>query len=74
MGERQGSSATMGNTSALTMNNDFLARLTNVLEDFRYLEAISLVGNAKLGLTEKSDKALSNFIGRVGRKCKVCSY
>lgn len=74
MGERQGSSATMGNTSALTMNNDFLARLTNVLEDFRFLEAVSLVGNAKLGLTEKSDGALSGFIGRIGRKCKVCIH
>lgn len=71
LGERQGSSATMGNISALTMTNDTLRRLTQILEGFEHLENISLVGNAKLGLTERADGALSDFIRRVGRKCKV---
>lgn len=71
LGERQGSSATMGNPSALTMNNDTLVRLTDILENCQHLESVSLVGNAKLGLTERIDGALSDFICRVGRKCKV---
>jgi hypothetical protein len=71
LGERQGSSATMGNASALTMNNDSLVRLTDILENCQHLESISLVGNAKLGLTERMDGALLKFISRVGRKCKV---
>jgi hypothetical protein len=71
MGERQGSSATMGNTSALTMNDDFLWRLTDILEQYKHLEAVSLVGNAKLGLTERTHGAVSDFIRRVGRNCTV---
>ncbi|KIM84624.1 hypothetical protein PILCRDRAFT_390629 [Piloderma croceum F 1598] len=70
LGERQGSSAAMGNASALTMNNDSLVRLTDILENFQHLESVSLVGNAKLGLTERVDGALLDFISRVGRKCK----
>lgn len=61
----------MGNASALTMNNETLMRLTDILENFEHLESISLVGNAKLGLTERTDGAMSDFISRVGRKCKV---
>jgi hypothetical protein len=71
LGERQGSSATMGNPSALTMNNDTLRRLTDILENDRHIENVSLVGNAKLCLTERIDGAMSDFISRVGRKCKV---
>ena len=71
LGERQGSSATMGNTSALTMTNATLMRLTDILQDFWQLENISLVGNAKLGLTERIDGAMSDFVRRVGRRCKV---
>ena len=53
------------------MNNETLMRLTDILENFEHLESISLVGNAKLGLTERTDGAMSDFISRVGRKCKV---
>jgi len=70
LGERQGSSATLGNASALTMNNDTLRRLTDILENYQHLKNVSLVGNAKLGLTERTDGAISDFISRVGRKCK----
>jgi len=70
LGERQGASATMGNASALTMNNETLARLTDILENLQHLETVSLVGNAKLGLTERTDGAILGFISRVGRKCK----
>jgi hypothetical protein len=61
LGERQGSSATMGNASALTMKNESLVRLTDILENCQHLESISLVGNAKLGLTERMDGALLEF-------------
>jgi hypothetical protein len=71
MGERQGSSASLGNASALTMNNETLARLTDILENFQHLETVSLVGNAKLGLNERTDGTISSFISRVGRKCQV---
>lgn len=71
LGERQGSSATMGNSTALTFNNDTLMRLTDILQNFMHLESVSLVGNTKLCLTERHDGAMSNFISRVGRKCKV---
>jgi pyruvate/oxaloacetate carboxyltransferase len=71
LGERQGSSATMGNSSALTMNSDTLVRLTDILANFQHLESVSLVGNAKLALTERTDAVVSDFISRVGRKCKV---
>lgn len=71
LGERQGSSAKMGNASALTMNDDTLLRLTDILTNFQHLEAVSLVGNAKLGLIGRPEGVMSDFIGRVGRKCKV---
>ena len=71
LGERQGSSATMGNTSALTITNKTLMQLTDILQDFRQLENISLVGNSKLCLTERTDGAMSDFVRRVGRRCKV---
>lgn len=53
----------------MTMNDDTLHALTNVLQTFVHLEDISLVGNIKLG--SKIDSALCSFVSRVGKKCKV---
>lgn len=69
LGSGQGSSAALGNSSAMIMTDEVLVRLTGVLENFENLEKVSLVGNAKLGLT--SEEALGDFIQKVGRKCKV---
>lgn len=55
----------------MTMNDDALHALTDVLMTFEHLEDISLVGNVKLGSSSKIDSALWSFVGRVGKKCKV---
>jgi hypothetical protein len=73
LGGGQGSSAAIGNSSAMTMNDETLYALTDRLESFHYLEDVNLVGNTKLGITASGDGALLNFISRVGRKCKVRS-
>ncbi|KAG6813088.1 hypothetical protein H0H92_014147 [Tricholoma furcatifolium] len=65
------SRASLGNTTALTMTDDMLLSLVAVLEQMSFLENVSLVGNAKLGLNAKYPSAMSTFITRVGRKCKV---
>ncbi|KAG2146556.1 uncharacterized protein EDB93DRAFT_1337544 [Suillus bovinus] len=70
LGGRQGSSVAIGNTSAMTMTDQTLESLTNVLKDFGQLEKISLVGNTKLGATFRRSEALGYFIRCVGRKCK----
>lgn len=71
LGGRQGSSVAIGNTSAMTMTDQTLESLTDVLKDFGQLEKISLVGNTKLGATFRGSGALGYFIQCVGRKCKV---
>jgi len=71
LGGGQGSSVSIGNTSAMTMTDQMLESLTDVLKDLEQLEKISLVGNTKLGITSRDDSALQYFIQRVGRKCKV---
>lgn len=73
LGSGQGSSASIGNISAMTMTDDTLTSLTDVMENFEHLEKFSLVGNTKLGLTSRRDEhgALTDVIRRVGRKCKA---
>jgi hypothetical protein len=70
LGSGQGSSASIG---AMTMTDDTLRSLADVMENFKHLEKFSLVGNTKLGLTSRRDKhgALADVIRRVGRKCKA---
>lgn len=72
LGGGQGSSVSIGNTSAMTMTDQTLESLTDVLKDFGQLEKISLVGNTKLGTTSRGS-AIEYFIRYVGRKCKVRS-
>lgn len=74
MGVNRGSRASIGNTSAMTMTDVTLLSLTSVLEKFRHMEDISLVGNTKLGLALNEPSAMSSFISRVGRNCKVFYY
>lgn len=71
LGENRGSRASIGNSSAMTMTDEALRSLTDVLASFHHLESINLVGNTKLGLSSKVDGALSEFVTKVGRKCKV---
>ncbi|KAI0757062.1 hypothetical protein C8Q80DRAFT_1265045 [Daedaleopsis nitida] len=72
MGGGQGSSAAISNSSAMTMTDDALRSLTDVLDGRPDLERVNLVGNTKLGMSGRRgpDAALSQFIRRVGRRCK----
>lgn len=71
LGGSQGTSAAIGNSSAMTMTDEVLRALTEILEKLANLEDISLVGNTKLGSVSKGNGALFDFISKVGRKCKV---
>jgi len=73
LGGGQGSATSMVSPSALTMNEDMLFTLTNILGEFSNLEYVNLVGNAELGFNRKGEGAIASFIRRVGRNCKVCS-
>lgn len=67
-----GKSSSMGNSTAMTLDDQGLQDLTYVLVELEYLESISLVGNTKLGMTRsRNEGALEDFIGRVGRKLKA---
>ncbi|KAI0078943.1 RNI-like protein [Panus rudis PR-1116 ss-1] len=69
-GGGQGSSASVTNSTAMTLNDQTLRQLTDILENYSTLENISLVGNTKLGFSSKrSDSALADFIRKVGRRC-----
>ncbi|KAF5377530.1 hypothetical protein D9615_005240 [Tricholomella constricta] len=70
LGVNQGSRKSIGYSSAMTMTDDALRSLTGVLETFQHMENINLVGNTKLGLSSRVDGALSEFITKVGRRCK----
>ncbi|KAI0735233.1 hypothetical protein C8Q76DRAFT_276228 [Earliella scabrosa] len=72
MGGGQGSSAAISNSSAMTMTDDTLRSLAEILERRPEMERVNLVGNTKLGMSGRRgpDAALSYFIRRVGRKCK----
>lgn len=57
----------MGN--ATTLNDAALYKITDVLSNTCHdLEDVSLVGNTRLGVLQRS---LRDFISRVGRRCKV---
>ena len=72
LGGGQGSTASIGNTTAMTMSDKTLRELTDILEPFSKLERIDLVANTKLGLFGHGiDSAIGAFVRRVGRKCKV---
>lgn len=60
-------------SGAMTLTDDTLTSLTNVMDNLEHLEKFSLVGNTKLGLTSRHDEhgALTDVIRRIGRKCKA---
>ncbi|TDL28013.1 RNI-like protein [Rickenella mellea] len=56
-------------STAMSLNDESLVRLTDALEGCAGIENINLVRNAKLGLTSR-DGALRYFVQKIGRKCK----
>ncbi|KAF8516132.1 RNI-like protein [Hysterangium stoloniferum] len=56
---------------SLTLTDQVLDGLIDVLAACQAIESISLVGNAKLGLRSRANSALARFIRTVGRRCKV---
>lgn len=58
------------NTTEMTLTDQGLFDLTDVLVNCPDLERVNLVGNAKLGLTGRRNAALSYFIRQAGRRCK----
>jgi len=71
LGGGQGSTPAVGNPSSMTLSDEMLSTLTDILEKFQQLENVSLVGNSKLGIFKRRESPLSDFIRRVGRRCKV---
>lgn len=72
LGGGQASTVSIGNTSAMTLDDQTLRELTEILEPFPLLERIDLVANTKLGLFGHGiNSAVGDFVRRVGRRCKV---
>jgi len=69
LGAGRGLSASISNSSALTMTDQVLKDITDILSSYESLEKVSLVGNSKLGMSGRKDGALADFIRRVGRRC-----
>ncbi|TFY56405.1 hypothetical protein EVG20_g8934 [Dentipellis fragilis] len=70
LGGGQGKASAIGNTSAMSLTDDTLRDLTEVLAGLDGLESVNLVGNTKLGLGSRREHALSEFIRRVGYRLK----
>lgn len=71
LGVRPGATTSIMNSTAMTLTDDALRQLTDVLLDCPHIESINLVQNAKLGSTKRQDSALAYFVRHVGRKCRV---
>ncbi|GJE86055.1 LRR-repeat protein [Phanerochaete sordida] len=69
LGRTGGSSIAVANTSAMTMTDDTLKKLTNIMMSCKFLRSISLAGNTKLGTV--TGLSLTGFVRHVGRKCEV---
>lgn len=72
LGRGGGSAVSVSNSTAMTMTDDTLRKLTSILSGLGHLESISLVGNTKLGTVSRT--ALGDFTTQVGRNCKVRVY
>lgn len=64
-------STTINNTSSMTLNDNDLILVSDLLAEHGGLESLSLVSNTKLSLTRRESSALCHMISHVGRKCKV---
>ena len=69
LGRGGGSAVSVSNTTAMTMTDDTLRKLTNVLAQLSHLEHINLAGNTKLGTVSRH--SLREFVSTVGRNCRV---
>lgn len=69
LGRTGGSSIAVANSSAMTMTDDTLKKLTNILAGYKMLRSVSLAGNTKLGTVTSSP--LTEFVRHVGRKCEI---
>ena len=69
LGRSESSVGAISNSSAMTMTDETLRKLTACLVECNSLESVNLVGNSKLGVVSRS--ALVDFIRQVGRWCKV---
>ncbi len=69
LGRGEGSAAAITNSSAMTMTDSTLQKLTDCLVECEFLENVNLAGNSKLGAVSRH--CLGDFVRRVGRKCEV---
>jgi len=70
MGVKPGTSTSIMNSTAMTLNDEALRELTDALSGCPEIESVNLVQNTKLGLSRRNS-ALEYFIRRIGRKCKT---
>jgi hypothetical protein len=68
LGGGRGQAVDMGNATSLTMTDDFLVDMTDILSSLPSLNSVSLVGNSKIG---QRRQPLIDFIAAVGRRLKV---
>lgn len=73
LGGGQATSMATSNATAMTMTDQLLRTITDILQNYNSLERVSLVGNAKLGLSGRHDSSIAYFIRKVGRRCQVSS-
>ena len=71
LGGGPGQAPAIRNTTAMTLTDDALSCLVDVLDTYEGLESTSLVGNTKLGMTGGRNRALADFVARIGRRLKV---
>jgi hypothetical protein len=69
IGRGEGSAAVVSNASAMTLTDSTLGDLTHYFDAFERLENVSIAGNLKLGTVNRH--LLSDFVTKMGRKCKV---
>ncbi|TCD63987.1 hypothetical protein EIP91_004689 [Steccherinum ochraceum] len=70
LGANRGLTAAIANTTAMTLSDVGLHDITDILAECKHLENVNLVGNSKLGMASRKGVVLSDFISRVGRRCK----
>lgn len=74
MGIQSGSTKAVANSTAMTLDDGALYRLTEALHECPLIENISLVQNTKLGTTRRQESSLAHFIQKIGRKCEVSHH
>lgn len=67
MGVKAGTSTAIMSSTAMTLNDETLRLLTDILRDCPSMEVMNLVQNSKLGTTRRNDSCVAYFIRHVGR-------